>query len=711
MVQHLELNRSGWHGKAIDLLVLTLLWAEGPMDCTQIVALIQSRYALFLGSSIERITRRMVGDGRLVSSAGKLQLSPRFKAQFEADIQQATEIQKQARDLFIALLQEHVPTADPNTEWEAFVKGFLEPILAEYGATLYGFIANGETPIPPQRIDAYLNSKPKADQLDFKRVYSEFLNPKAGARPYILRSLNAYFCLEATRLSENALTAALPKSRQRPVFHMLVDTNVLFYLLGLQRDQYGAVDTLLTVIKQLQSIVDVRLSVTPDTINEAQRTIAAVVSRLSGTRISPILATAARGTMVSSIVEGFFASAEKSPGITAEEYFGIYLTDFRSVLGDKGIGFYNESTNILSTDQDVVDDILYFQKQDELFPARAKSYEAWRHDVVLYHLVSRKRAENLTSPIDARIWLLTLDNRVLRFDRDRRRRSTRPSVPVCIDPGTLVQLLQFWCPRSLALDEAVVGALGLPFFQEFDSASEESTLKILRSLSRFSDSNQLSLETARKVLLDQALRHRLRPDSTETLTHEIVTSTLISESERLKTDFSKVQAILDTKNAELDALKGRSNQIQNDLEAEQRKVQALTLELGNRNSEFDRLKEFVSSRLGTLQESDRRSRIVVLVIATVVLFLVIGVAPALWAFFSKVSIPIIKAIPTPCIALFAGSLITTFLSRSLARGPLRLSDWPPLQRFENTCWTRIKQWWFLAGIPLLISWFWDWLKL
>jgi len=74
----------------------------------------------------------------------------------------------------------------------------------------------------------------------------------------------------------------------------------------------------------------------------------------------------------------------------------------------------------------------------------------------------------------------------------------------------MVQLLQFWVPRSKDFEEAMLGSMRLPFlFQEFDAEAEQTTLKILRGLGRFNVGDEVSEETITQVVLNDSLRTKL----------------------------------------------------------------------------------------------------------------------------------------------------------------------------------------------------------
>jgi hypothetical protein len=131
------------------------------------------------------------------------------------------------------------------------------------------------------------------------------------------------------------------------------------------------------------------------------------------------------------------------------------------------VELFNEKLDDYSTRQDVVDDIhVVFKYEEKLPPAKRKSYPKVAHDMVLWHFVNDKRSAYIESPIDASDWILTVDFRLIGFDEHKQKRSGS-KVPLCIHPTSLIQLLQFWVPRTKEFEEAMLGSLRLPFlFQD-----------------------------------------------------------------------------------------------------------------------------------------------------------------------------------------------------------------------------------------------------
>ena len=51
---------------------------------------------------------------------------------------------------------------------------------------------------------------------------------------------------------------------------------------------------------------------------------------------------------------------------------------------------------------------------------------------------------------------MTVDHRLLRFDRQKTQGRDTNAVPICVHPAVLIQMLQLWLPRTPRFDEAML---------------------------------------------------------------------------------------------------------------------------------------------------------------------------------------------------------------------------------------------------------------
>ena len=91
-----------------------------------------------------------------------------------------------------------------------------------------------------------------------------------------------------------------------------------------------------------------------------------------------------------------------------------------------------------------------------------RRYNAALHDSILWHFVHDRRPAVFESPLEASLWVVTNDYRLINFDK-KRRRAENSAAGVCIHPAELVQMLRLWEPRSTDMEQALMSGLRLPF--------------------------------------------------------------------------------------------------------------------------------------------------------------------------------------------------------------------------------------------------------
>lgn len=220
--------------------------------------------------------------------------------------------------------------------------------------------------------------------------------------------------------------------------------------------------------------------------------------------------------------------------------------------------------------------------------------------MILWHFVNDTRPALIESPIDAREWILTVDFRFIAFDEHKQQR-TKSTVPLCLHPTSLIQLLQFWVPRTKEFGEAILGSLRLPFlFQELDPEDEKTTLQILKGLGRFEGADQLSEQAITQVVLNEGLRARLRAQHSDEEEIQIVRDALVKEI-RLRADAqareaAELKRAVEQRGAQLDtagrAVRTSTEEIQvlqDKLAAESARAADAATQLQKQNAQIENL--------------------------------------------------------------------------------------------------------------------------
>ena len=474
LVHHIELNRSGWWDKVVQRLVLAAVWWSDHQPSVHEIGktLLQEFKLPLTQDKLRGVLSALEKQGFLVAlDGGQYRIPDAQRIVFEQDIAAAEKVESDARGYFCELAGDFCAGIDANRAWSAFQTELLTPLIREVGANAYHLITGKGLHVNQNLIDDFLKSFEPTLHSGLRELVTCFLDPKKDeVRAHVSRMLHARFCVEAGGLPEDAiqkLSATVGKEAQ---FRVFVDTNFLFSLLELHENpSNAAARELLALILQLKSNPRVRLFIVSRTIDEAKASIASAKHRLSGIPTGGNFTRAALSAGFSGMAETFLTERLRRGGtLTAEDWFDPYLNDFVAVTRGKGVEFFNQNLDSYSVRQDVVDDILYVQDFEKRFDeGKRKSYQKVAHDMILWHFVSDQRPAYIESPIDARDWILTVDFRLIGFDEYKRRKA-ESKIPLCLHPTSLIQLLQFWVPRTKEFEEAMLGSMrgGVPSLVE-----------------------------------------------------------------------------------------------------------------------------------------------------------------------------------------------------------------------------------------------------
>lgn len=521
LVHHIELNRSGWWDKVVQRLALAAVWfSDHPPSTDEIKKTLLQEFKLSLThEKLRAALSSLEKQDLLVALEGtRYRIPDSQRAVFEQDIEAAEKVESDAREFFCKLVRELCAGLDAHIVWNAFGSEFLSPLVTEVGANAYHLITGERIRVDQQLVDQFLKGFKPEFHPGLRELVTNFLDPKKDeVRAHISRMLHARFCVEASGLPETTIKKLNETVGKQAKFRVFVDTNFLFSLLELHENpSNAAARELLELIVQLKSNPKVQLFIVPRTVEEAKSSISSAKHRLSGIPGGGNFTQAALRAGFSGMTERFLSERLRRGGkLTVEDWFDPYLNDFVAIAHGKGVDFFNESLDSYSTRQDVIDDILHVQEiEGRLDENRRKSYQKVAHDMILWHFVSDQRPAYLESPIDARDWILTIDFRLIGFD-EYKQRNSGSKIPLCLHPTSLVQLLQFWVPRTKAFEEAMLGSMRLPFlFQEFDAEAERTSLRILKGLGRFEGRDDISSQTITSVILNDGLRARLQSERT-----------------------------------------------------------------------------------------------------------------------------------------------------------------------------------------------------
>lgn len=550
VAQDIELDRADWWRVGLTRTVLAGLWMTTEQATR---ASIRGDVCEILGISVadgdvDSAVLQLINDGLVFESpTGELTMGEQARELFDRDLEAVLEVEEQAFQDFSMILGHADLGLDERETWGSFNSLVLEPLILSLGARTYELIKAETSPDDDTtlRLIADLSSISGEHAEALREVAVKFLDPSnANTRSYVLRRLNASFFMKAAGMSGAALDALDRARHSTRRMTLLLDTNFVFSLLGLHENPSNEEAVALRdLAESIRDRVAIDLRVLPITVEESRRVLSAQQLMFGTLELhSNVASVASRFLSGAGRQYALAASSSESP-LPASEFFSTYENNLITILREKGVELHNADLGSLRVRQDVLDDLLGQEEhQTRNRVLGAKPYESNLHDMVLYHFVRDARSNAIESPLDARYWVVTLDFGLIAFDRYAVNRDNG-SLPICLHPATLMQLLRFWVPRDDDFDEALLGAFRLPFLQApFDSSSEAMTIKILRRLSLYESIEELLPESIASILENDALRSRMETATDSEQQDEVIEQALILELDARARDVVALQA-------------------------------------------------------------------------------------------------------------------------------------------------------------------------
>lgn len=545
LVQHVALNQSDWWDHATERLALACAFFSESGARAEIENLICESCGVQPNN--ERVSAtldRLLDAGDLVELEGRLRVSEEQRKLHVERRRDTLDSEQRVRERFNSLSSKYGLESESDELWTVIETEVVMPAVRHMGARLYSLLtAAGEG--GNNEFEHHMQEFSSRRGESVRSFFADVLDPgDEDVRAFVLRRLNAQYAIDAAALPIEALQRLSSLGRKAQRVDVFLDTNVLFSILELgEHPGNDVASDLLDIVSELRGRVDIRLYVLPDTVEEARRVLREVILRLDGFRGQRNLAQAAQKTTSLGLASSYMAAASLAPNaLTANDFFGPYESDLVRIMRNKSLELYNTDLSQLHIDQRVIDDIHdQTEYQEEHRERGPKTYEANLHDMVLWHFANSRRNAIVESPLEVSAWVVTHDYGLIRFDRHKRRGRSVP--PVCLEPSSLIQLLQFWVPSSTQLDEALVGSVRQPLlFLPFDSESEQVTLRILNQLSRFEGAGDLDVEVASEILTSAALRNRLESSTADAEEdQELIQSGLAEMVEQLREEVTELQ--------------------------------------------------------------------------------------------------------------------------------------------------------------------------
>lgn len=622
LIHHIKLNESGWWNKALSRLIVVVIWLSTTKKLT--IEKIKEELLEEFGIEISLIRlenqiQDLIENNILIyPNLGELKITESGLKAFETELKENENIEKYARNKFRELLRAHCPELALEEIWQSFNKELLAPMIREMGAKTYELVTGIKNKLNSAiHFDVFLNKFSPELHKRLQNVISNFIDPKdPNVRIFILRQLNAYFFLEAGNLSEETLQELSNISNKKNTFNIFLDTNFLFSILGLVEPYYDSAISFLNVTNRIKDKVNVKQYVTTLTIEEAKRVLTFQKKKLEEINLPAHLADAAyEREELNSFVKKFFSESKKSQyPLSANDYFSPFINNLTLALKSKGITIYNKNLEGYKERVDVLNDISD-QGEFEIkrFGKKAKKYDQLMHDIALWHFVNELRPDKIESPKEASFWIATVDNRFLRFDFYKR--TSSENIPICIYPTTLIQMLQFWVPRTTEIEEAIMHSLRLPFifWQPFDAEAEKVTLNILKALSRYENITDFEKETVASILVNDVLRQKICKEDDKEKQHELIKEALIFENKSIRSKLDKerkkvthLESTIGEKKQDFNKTLSKKNKeiisLHKKLESQAKQISRKKKKESKRDTEFFKEKKSLEKRIDKLEK-------------------------------------------------------------------------------------------------------------
>jgi hypothetical protein len=553
LVQHLELGKAGWWESAIDRAILAALFVEtrSLQTADLVLAVARQLSADTDGQLIEIRLAVLEQEGKIsrLGTENGCRLSEATRVEIQRDQEQSEQLLSRVAERFRLLVDECGLTPSTSATWEDFSSQMIAPLIRELGARTHELLDSATRVLRSTKtFHEFLDSYPYEDRPVLQEVAIRFLDPSnSDIRAFLLGRLNQHFLLSAGHLDARTLDRLARISGTTPRFSVVLDTNFLFSILQLHTNPSNeAAVSLLRLIAESRDRVSVDLMVLPSTVNEARDALKNARNNAPRGRVTPNLARAGNVAGVSGLISKYLDVISNKGGLSPSAYFDPYIDGLETVLADRGILVASEDMTRISDRQSFKHEVSDWYSFEYVKPT-GKSKAAIEHDLLLWHYVNDYRTRKDADPLEARYWVLSVDFGLIK--RDEAKARNLGGLPRVIHPSEFIQLLRFWVPRSPELEEALVGAIRLPFlFYAFDAKSERTTREILDRLSRYANVDDFSTELSLRLLRDSAIRTVVESRSTnggdggtDAEIDDALDSVLASEVTRLTSDLEQEQ--------------------------------------------------------------------------------------------------------------------------------------------------------------------------
>ena len=593
LVHHVKLNETGWWEKSIQNIIISSMGLSENYPRTKKEILETIKKELEQGVDISRLEKqfdKLITQNKIIKASEDLWTlsAEQYEAYKKAFIEQA-DLHKKAEIRFIEIADNHCKELDSQKLWKDFKEEMLYPMVKDIGAKTYEFVS-GRKSINLAELPSFQNFAKcyNGEKGEIEKVVMQYMNfNDIATKNFLLQLLNEYFFIEATNLDAKTVDDIYRFSKTQQNLNVFVDTNFLLTILDLHDNPSNeATASLMELLEEIDNKVKVKFYILPNTIHEFQNLIRKFQDYII--RLKPTIAYAGaveESTEFSGIIKKYFQRCnEVKRIIPPTEYFDPYLSNFSVCYRSKGIELFNQNVDKYSTDQRVINDLLVqtdyrlerkIEKngldkklsEPEIEIIKNRIYDKFNHDCQIWHIVKDKRPQYIDSPKDVINWIITLDFSFLEYDKYKQKVDASQNVGICLHPNELISMLQFWVPRTIKFEKAILGNFRMPFlFKDVESDSEKISIEILSSLSQFEDHKSYSKELVTEILTSRALRQKIKPSNSIEENAELIKDEVLKRFEETQKALSKEKETNENLGNELIKVNSKLEQLNDKLE-------------------------------------------------------------------------------------------------------------------------------------------------
>lgn len=534
------LTRDGKTRAAVESLVTNVFTIDksfAPTSAKQVAEALNSMFGLsFSERQTQPAVDRLVADRRLLLDRRTkiFSLAPNIRAEVEAQIKEAAELERQVRDEWLTSVDTEGLLSDKAKDelWRA-LRAYMAKAFQRHGVetiqlldprrTDTGNNRGGLSSLLEQSVNETCHEMSKDAAME--HIPHFFVDAPPRRAKYVAQLLDGTFTYFA--LTVDQATSAYLREGISPLL-LFLDTNFIFGALNLHLNPFNEVarEIIDTIHKHT---LPYKLYFHDETLLELRRVVGAVAGRLKGRHWTQALSRAA-------LKSGLLTGLElKFHELNSESIIdpGVYLSKYEHIeelLEELGITRYpypsDPDEKLNAERHELVAEYKHFV--DARRPLKPREYAALNHDIAVLQTVKQLRRRG-SSILDRGAFFLTVDYLLYKFDWESRRLTN--DVGLVILANQFMQLLRPFVPTTTNSDQHFMEIFAAPEFRTAISDYTTTTSKVLSYISSYSD---ISEKTAVRILTDELLMRQLREvDEDSEEFQKIIDSKLARDNEQL----------------------------------------------------------------------------------------------------------------------------------------------------------------------------------